>query len=130
MKKKFNNRLRGFASELRNNLTNEERRLWFCFLRAYPAHKRKKKVIGNYIADFYCAEANLVIELDGSQHYEDRGAEYDAARTEYFKAYGIDVIRISNAEVRQNFSGVCEHIDRTISRRLGINNYPDDLEDD
>ena len=70
----------------------------------------RQKVFGRYIVDFYCAEAKLVVELDGSQHYEDKGMEYDSERTAYLEQYGVRILRIPNNEVNQNFSGVCEYI--------------------
>ena len=70
MQKKHNEQLTPFAKQLRRDMTKEERRLWYDFLRTYPAHVYRQRVIGHYIVDFYCAEAKLVIELDGSQHYE------------------------------------------------------------
>ena len=76
------------AKTLRKNMTPWERRLWYDFLRDYPVRFQRQKAIGNYIADFYCAKANLVIEIDGSQHYEDRGIEYDGQRTKYLEQCG------------------------------------------
>ena len=70
MPAKFNPALLSPARELRKNMTKEERHLWYDFLRTYPVKFTKQKIIGNYIVDFYCAKAGLVIELDGSQHYE------------------------------------------------------------
>lgn len=78
----------------------------------------RQKIIGNYIVDFYCAKANLVVELDGSQHYEDKGIDYDAARTEYLEQYGLTVIRIPNNEINHNFDGVCEYLDNLITKSL------------
>ncbi len=71
-----------------------------------------------YIVDFYCAEAKLIVELDGSQHYEDKGMEYDTERTIYLAQYGVRVVRIPNNEVNQNFSGVCEYIDAVVKQSL------------
>ena len=98
------------ARRLRHDMTKEERRLWYGFLRLHPAHVYRQRVIGHYIVDFYCAEAKLVIELDGSQHYEPKEQAYDAARTEYLESVGLHVVRIPNNAVNQNFSGVCEYL--------------------
>ena len=66
-------------------MTAEERHLWFDFLREYPVKFTRQKILGRYIADFYCPQAKLVIELDGSQHYEDNEREKDSERTEYLE---------------------------------------------
>ena len=68
---------------LRKNMTKEERHLWYDFLREYSVRFIRQKIIGNYIVDFYCAKANLVIELDGSQHYDEIGINKDIERTKY-----------------------------------------------
>lgn len=107
------------ARHLRRNMTKEERHLWFDFLRGYPVRFRRQKVLGNYIVDFYCAEAKLVIELDGFQHYEDAGVQKDAQRTAYLEGYGLLVVRIPNNEVMGNFRGVCEYIDCLVKDRQG-----------
>ena len=98
-------------------MTKEERRLWYDFLRQYPVRFVRQKVLGRYIADFYCAQAGLVVELDGGQHYEDKAMEKDARRTDYLAGYGLLVLCIPNNEVMQNFSGVCEWIDYTVQQR-------------
>ena len=99
-------------------MTKEERYLWYDFLRNYPIRFIRQKILGRYIADFYCAKANLVIELDGSQHYENNGNAYDEERTEYLKGYGITVVRISNIDIMRNFEGVCMYIDDMVKQSL------------
>ena len=111
MEKKYNKALIQNARSLRKNMTREERHLWYDFLRFYPVKFVRQKVLGKYIADFYCAAAGMVIELDGSQHYDDRGREYDEKRTAFLNEYGINVIRIANNEINGNFREVCEYID-------------------
>ncbi|MBO4940736.1 MAG: endonuclease domain-containing protein [Clostridia bacterium] len=118
MERKHNKKLVPLAKSLRKNMTKEERHLWYDFLRNYPIRFIRQKILGGYIADFYCAKANLVIELDGSQHYENNGNEYDKERTEYLKGYGITVVRISNSDVMRNFEGVCTYIDNMIKQSL------------
>ncbi|MBQ9757700.1 MAG: endonuclease domain-containing protein [Clostridia bacterium] len=118
MDRKHNIKLVPFAKELRKNMTKEERHLWYDFLREYPIKVTRQKVLGKYIADFYCAKANIVIELDGSQHYEDEGIVNDEQRTQYLQQYGINVIRISNLDVLKNFEGVCMYIDNEIKQSL------------
>ena len=82
------------ARQLRKNMTKEERHLWYDFLKAYPVKIMKQKPIGNYIADFFCASANLVIELDGSQHFEEKEKHADQTRTAYLESLGLIVVRI------------------------------------
>ena len=118
MNKTNNSRLTGNAKTLRKNMTKEERHLWYDFLKTYPVRFLRQKVLGRYIADFYCAKANVVIELDGSQHYEDEGLVNDKKRTEYLEQYGIKVIRISNLDVLKNFEGVCQYIDNAVKQSL------------
>ena len=118
MDRKHNKNIVPFAKELRKNMTKEERHLWYDFLRNYPIKFTRQKVLGKYIADFYCAKANLVVELDGSGHYEDVGLMNDEKRTQYLEQYGIKVIRISNLDVLKNFEGVCMHIDNEVKQSL------------
>ncbi len=118
MDRKHNSKIVPFAKELRKNMTKEERHLWYDFLRNYPVKFTRQKVLGKYIADFYCAEANVVIELDGSQHYEDEGLIHDEKRTQYLGQYGMKVIRISNLDVLKNFEGVCMYIDNEVKQSL------------
>ena len=95
-------------------MTKEERHLWYDFLRSYPVKFTRQKVLGKYIADFYSAEAKLIIELDGSQHYEEDNQRKDQRRTEFLEEYGLKVIRIPNNEVMHNFRGICEYIDLVV----------------
>ena len=116
MKYAHNAKLSPNAKKLRKNMTKEERHLWYDFLRTYPVRFLRQKVFGNYIVDFYCAKASLVIELDGSQHFEPSESEKDKARTEYLESLGLRVIRIPNNEINRNFSGVCEYIDMLVKQ--------------
>ena len=115
---KHNKSLVSNARNLRKNMTKEERHLWYDFLRSYPVKFLRQKILGKYIVDFYCAEAKLIVELDGSQHYEDKGREYDTERTAYLEQYDVRVLRIPNNEVNQNFSGACEYIDLAVKQSL------------
>lgn len=110
MNQRNNPKLTGRAQQLRKNMTREERHLWYDFLKQQPVTFNRQKVIGRYIVDFYCAEAKLVIELDGSQHFEDAGAEADRERDEYMKSRGLMVLRYPNSAIWGNFEGVCEDI--------------------
>ena len=115
---KHNKSLVSNAKNLRKNMTKEERHLWYDFLRSYPVKFLRQKILGKYIVDFYCAKAKLIVELDGSQHYEDKGMEYDTERTACLEQYGVHVLRIPNNEVNHNFSGVCEYIDLAVRQSL------------
>ncbi|MBQ2749334.1 MAG: endonuclease domain-containing protein [Clostridia bacterium] len=118
MQRKHNKQLVPLAKQLRKEMTKEERHLWYDFLRSYPVRFSRQKVLGKYIADFYSAEAKLVIELDGSQHYEDRNIKEDVERTAFLEDYGLTIIRIPNNEVSRNFRGVCEYIDTAVRQSL------------
>ena len=118
MQRKHNTNLVSIAKTLRKNMTKEERRLWYDYLRSHPVRFSRQKVLGKYIADFYSAQAKLVIELDGSGHYTDKGQIDDAKRTAFLETYGLTVIRIPNNEVNGNFQGVCEYIDQAIKQSL------------
>ena len=90
------------------------------FLQKYPVKVYKQRIIGNYIADFYCASAKLVIELDGSQHRGGEGVEYDAHRDAYMRSLGLEVLRFNNQDIDKNFYEVCEHINREVQERLDL----------
>ena len=115
MQPKYNKALTPLARELRKNMTPQERDLWYQYLRHHPLKFTRQKVLGKYIADFYCASAKLVIELDGSQHYEDKGQEADRERTQFLRQYGIRVLRVQNNAVYQNLRGVCDYIDAVLN---------------
>ena len=105
-----NPKLRNNAKYLRRNMTKEERHLWYDFFKKLSVTVNRQKVIGNYIVDFYIASAKLVIELDGSQHYEDKGIESDIQRDEYLSKLGIRVKRYSNVDINKRFDAVCSDI--------------------
>ena len=106
------------ARRLRKEMTPHERKLWYLFLRKYPVKIYKQRIIGRFIMDFYCASAKLVIEIDGSQHYEPQGMTHDAERTVFLSTLGLEVLRFSNRDIDRDFHGVCEQIDITIQNRL------------
>ena len=106
-----------FAQQLRKNQTKEEARLWYQFLRGHGLRFRRQFPIGPYIVDFYCAKAKLVIELDGSQHYEPEIMQRDADRTDYLEKQGLCVLRFTNLEINARFRQVCEVIDMTVKAR-------------
>ena len=105
-----NSDLKQNARNLRNNQTPQERKLRYEFLKNLKCHFVRQKVIGNYIVDFYCARYKLVIELDGSQHYNSLGVEKDRLREEYLRSKGFKVLRFTNLDIKNNFNGVCQEI--------------------
>ena len=98
-------------------MTKEEAHLWYQFLCRYPLRFRRQYVIGNYITDFYCHKAKLVVELDGSQHYSPEEMEYDRKRTAYLESQGLKVMRFSNLDVMRQFRRVCEAVDMAVKDR-------------
>ncbi|MDY4919801.1 MAG: endonuclease domain-containing protein [Phascolarctobacterium sp.] len=106
------------ASKLRNNMTRQEKHLWYDYLRDNKVKVYRQRVIGKYIVDFYCSAAKLVIEVDGGQHFDEEIRSYDQLRTEILKSKGLKVIRIPNNEIDKNFHNVCEYIEREINLRV------------
>ena len=102
------------AKTLRKNMTPWERKLWYDFLKDYSVRFQRQKAIGNYIVDFYCAKARLVIELDGGGHYTEEQAKKDELRTKELESMNLTVVRICNLDIHRNFQGVCEFIDTTV----------------
>ena len=99
-------------------MTPQEKLLWNNFLKSYPVKIYRQRPINNFIVDFYCSKARLAIEIDGSQHYEEKGIKDDHSRTQILKKCGIDVIRFSNYDINTNFEGVCMEIDKVICNKL------------
>ena len=111
-------KIRRYSQQLRRNMTKEERHLWYDFLKNYPVPFHRQYSFENYIVDFYCHKAKLVLELDGSQHCTPEEMEYDRNRTAYLESLGICVVRISNLDVMRQFRAVCEMIDGVVRRRI------------
>ena len=106
------------AKNLRKMATPQENHLWYDFLSKYKIKFQRQKAIDNFIADFYCHKAGLIIELDGSQHYTVEGEQNDEFRTEILEGYGLTVIRFTNRQINTNFYGVCAYIDRVVTTLL------------
>jgi len=115
MNERNNSKLTRNAQNLRKNMTKEERHLWYDFLKLQKVTFNRQKVIGTYIVDFYCAEMRLIIELDGSQHYFNKGQQEDQIRDCYFHSLGLTVLRYSNRQIRTEFDRVCNDILRHIA---------------
>ena len=114
----LNRTLKDRASAMRKDMTQEERKLWYQYLRSYPVKFRRQRIQAPFILDFYCREAALAIEIDGSQHYTDYGRIYDKWRTNPIEREGISVLRFSNGDIRDRFDGVCIMIDLTVQKRM------------
>ena len=106
------------AKNLRKNMTKQERKLWYSFLREYPVKFYRQRPIGDFIVDFYCSKAKLAVELDGSQHFEDAEKAKDTERSEKILSFGVQVIRFANNEIDNNLDGVCTVIDNCVKARL------------
>ncbi len=117
--RKRNPDLTANARALRQDMSKAERHLWYDFLSRYSARFQRQKVLGRYIADFYCAEARLVVEVDGPSHQGEEARLYDQRRTAFLEEYGLAVLRVNNEAVLKHFSEVCDAIHVTIQRRLG-----------
>ena len=120
--RKHNSSLTGVARMLRKNMTDEEKHLWYDFLRDYPVRFLRQKVIDNYVADFYCHDARLVVEIDGSQHSTPEGRANDRVRTFRIESHGITVIRIPNFYINRYFPDMCSYIDSTVKKQMTDNN--------
>ena len=104
--------------KVEENKTNDESLLLENTYQGETVAEQRQKAIDNFIADFYCHKAKLIIELDGSQHYSEIGLHNDTIRTEKLEGYNLKVIRIPNTEIDKNFRGVCEYIDKIVKTEL------------
>ena len=111
-------KLNPYSRSLRKNATKQENHLWYDFLKKHPLQFNRQRIIGDYIVDFHCPKAKLVIELDGSQHYKGDAIEYDKQRTDYLESLGLMVMRFTNVDIDRNFDGVCQVIEQTILDQL------------
>jgi len=108
----FNKNLKTLARELRKNMTEAETFLWQRIRRKQLKGRQfyRQKNIGDYIVDFYCPSAKLIVELDGGQHYTEEGKRRDQVKDKYLESLGIIVLRFSDREVFKNIEGVLERI--------------------
>ena len=118
MKYYYNGDLKIIARYLRKRMTKQERHLWYDFLKSYEYQFYRQRIIDRFIADFYCPAAKLVIELDGGQHYDDKKMLDDEHRSAIINQYGIQVVRIPNNEIDNNFYNVCTYLDSVIKKRI------------
>ena len=110
--------LRKKAQNLRKNMTPQEKHLWYDFLRDYRPRFYRQKPMLTYILDFYCPTARIVVEIDGSQHFEEQAATYDDKRTQELRNIGLDILRYTNREINESFEGVCQSIETAIKERI------------
>ena len=120
MDKKSNYMLTPYSRKLRRDMTSEERKLWYLFLRKLDVTINRQMVFHRYIIDFYCSAAKIAIEIDGSQHYEETGRNKDVERDSYLKSKGITVLRYSNKEINCSFDDVCASIFKELSDRIPV----------
>lgn len=113
----YNKKLTPRAIALRKAATPQENKLLYRFLNKYPVRFNRQKPIDNFVADFYCDTAKLIIELDGSQHYAEGGLLYGEARSRTLEHYDLQVLRFTNSDVDKNFNIVCKQIDETVKQR-------------
>jgi very-short-patch-repair endonuclease len=108
----YNKNLKILARVLRKNMTVAERRLWSKIrrkqLKGYQFYRQKN--IGDYIVDFYCPAAKLIVEIDGGQHYSEENIVKDEVRDKFLSDLGFRVLRFSNSDVFKNIEGVVEEI--------------------
>ncbi|MDO4271883.1 MAG: endonuclease domain-containing protein [Candidatus Saccharibacteria bacterium] len=125
--KQYKQTNRQYAKTMRQTMTEAERTLWFRYLYNHKPRFYKQRPIGNYIADFYCSKARLVIEIDGGQHYDEGDNEaYDQERTECLNKQGIYVLRFTNTDVMTNLEGVVVRIQEVVEKRLVERSNPPD----
>ncbi len=110
--------LRDRSRELRKNATRQEKQLWYQYLNSFPVRMHRQMVLGNFIVDFYCHKAKLVIEIDGGQHFDDEKLKMDEVRTAWLESQGLVVLRFTNLEVDRHFFEVCERIREVVDQRL------------
>ena len=118
MSLEYNQKNIALAKNLRKNATPQENHLWYDFLAKHNLRFQRQKAIDQFIADFYCHKAKLIIEIDGSQHYTEDGRQKDEFRTEILEGYDLTVIRFTNRQIDTNFRCVCEYIDIFIKKCL------------
>jgi len=111
-------KLKKQSAELRTNATKEENHLWYDYLLTYPVRFNRQRIIGEYIVDFYCSKAKLIIELNNVINNDEKANEYDYLRTQYMKNLGLQILKINNCDVLNNFKEVCKVIEAEVKRRI------------
>ena len=118
----FNRKLKPLARNLRCNMTDAEQLIWSKIRKKQIADVQfyRQKNIGNYIADFYCPRGKLIIEIDGSQHFEKEGMRKDRKRDDYFQRLNLTVLRFPDTDVFKNIDGVLERIHEYLKYTLTL----------
>jgi very-short-patch-repair endonuclease len=106
------------ARSLRKGMTMAEKKLWYDFLRVHKKKFYRQRPIDHFIADFYCAECGLIIEIDGSQHYTAEGLKRDTVRADVLSLYGLEILRFTNNDVVRRFDAVCRAIEEKSARKV------------
>lgn len=106
------------AKSLRKNATPWENKLWYEFLREYPIKFRRQQPIGQYIVDFYCSKAKIIVEADGGGHFYNDKLRYDKERDSFLQSKGYKVLHFTNLEIDKNFYEVCSVIDREVKEQI------------
>ncbi len=108
----YDKKLKSFSRVLRKEMTDAERLIWKKIRGRQLNNLQfyRQKPIGQYITDFCCPRARLILEIDGGQHYERKGETDDKIRDDYFKSIGFKVLRFTNLEVLKNIEGVIDKI--------------------
>ncbi len=116
----YNENLKQYARQLRDNMTDAEKYLWAKIrMEQLKGHRfYRQKPIGDYIVDFFCPRAKLVIEVDGGQHFADEMPEYDRIRDEYLRSLGLRVLRFTNTDVLMHIEGVVESISEKMNEKI------------
>ena len=107
---KYNPKLVSNAQKLRKNMTDEEKHLWYDFLKKLPITVNRQKNIDNYIIDFFISSKGIAIEIDGRQHKIEENAKADRKRDDFLNSLGISVLRYSNEDINKRFNIICEDI--------------------
>ncbi len=117
----YNPKLKQNARNLRSNMTDAETLLWSRIRRKQILGLQfyRQKPIGCYIVDFYAPKVGLVVEVDGSQHFEVESQGRDAGRDQYLEAQRLEVLRFDNRAVLKQTDAVVEAIYQAVSARLG-----------
>ena len=116
---KYNRKIKQTARRLRIEMTDSERKLWYRLRRKQIRDVQfyRQKPIGNYIVDFYAPQAKLVVEVDGSQHMDEKGIQKDKQRDAYLKSQGLEVLRFDNLQVLRKLEAVLEIIFLAVRKR-------------
>ena len=114
--------MKTYSRQLRKNMTKQEKHLWYDFLRTAEFQFHRQRVIDNFVVDFSCTQAKLVIEIDGWQHFEDEMAKKDAIRDKHLSELGYRILRFTNKDIDEGFLRVCEIIKETVESRVQLLN--------